>query len=47
MIRTSATLHGSGWAVLAVLVAAATLAYDAGRNVCPKPAPVQTLTRTL
>jgi hypothetical protein len=42
MIRTTHTLHGSRYAVLALLVATAALAYDAGRNVCPKPAPVQT-----
>jgi hypothetical protein len=48
MIRTSYTLHGSRYAVLALLVATAALAYDLGRNVCPKPAPVQTtLTRSL
>jgi hypothetical protein len=48
MIRTTPTLHGSRWAVLALLVASAALAFDAGRNVCPKPAPVQTtLTRSL
>jgi hypothetical protein len=46
MIRNTPTLHGTRYAVLALLVAAATLAYDAGRNACPKPAPVQTtLTR--
>jgi len=42
MIRTTYTLHGSCFAVLALQVATAALAYDAGRNVCPKPAPVQT-----
>jgi hypothetical protein len=48
MIRTTPTLHGTRWAVLALVVATAALAYDAGRNVCPKPAPVQTtLTRSL
>ena len=48
MIRTSHTLHGSRYAVLALLVASAALAFDLGRNVCPKPAPVQTtLTRSL
>jgi hypothetical protein len=48
MIRNTPTLPGSRYAVLALLVAAATLAYDAGRNVCPKSAPVQTtLTRSL
>ena len=47
MIRTTHTLHGSRWAVLALLVATAALAFDIGSNVCPKPAPVQTtLTRT-
>ena len=44
MIRTTHTLHGTRYAVLALLVAAATLAFDAGSNVCPKPAPVQTIT---
>jgi hypothetical protein len=48
MIRTTPTLHGSHWAVLALLVASAALAFDLGRETCPKPAPVQTtLTRTL
>ena len=48
MTRTTPTLHGTRYAVLALLVASAALAYDAGRNVCPKPAPVQTtLTRSL
>ena len=47
MIRTSPTLHGTRYAVLALLVAAAALAYDIGRETCPKPAPVQTtLTRS-
>jgi hypothetical protein len=47
MIRGSYTLHGSRWAVLALLVASAAIAYDLGRNVCPKPAPGQTtITRT-
>jgi hypothetical protein len=41
MIRTSRTLHGSRFAVLALLVATAALAFDAGRNVCPKATPVQ------
>jgi hypothetical protein len=46
MTRGSYTLHGSRWAVLALLVATAALAFDAGRSACPKPAPVQTtLTR--
>jgi hypothetical protein len=46
MIRTTHTLHGTRYAVLALLVATAALAYDAGRSACPKPAPVQTtLTR--
>lgn len=46
MIRNTRTLHGSRWAVLALLVAFAALAYDLGRDSCPKPAPVQTtLTR--
>jgi hypothetical protein len=48
MIRTTPTLHGSRYAVLALLIAAATLAFDAGRETCPKPAPVHTtLTRSL
>tara|TARA_R110000772_G_scaffold202529_1_gene312867 strand:+ start:241 stop:387 length:147 start_codon:yes stop_codon:yes gene_type:complete len=48
MIRTTHTLHGSRWAVLALLVATAALAFDAGRNVCPNPGPVQTtINRTL
>jgi hypothetical protein len=48
MIRTAHTLHGTRYAVLALLVATAALAFDAGRNVCPKSAPVQTtLTRPL
>lgn len=46
MIRTTPTLHGSRYAVLALLVATAALAFDAGRNVCPRSAPVQTITRT-
>ena len=42
------TPYATRCAVLALLVATAALAYDAGRNVCPKPAPVQTtLTRSL
>jgi hypothetical protein len=48
MIRTSHTLHGSRFAVLALLIATAALAFDAGRSACPKPAPVQpTITRSL
>jgi len=48
MIRTSHTLHGSRYAVLALLVATAALAFDLGRSVCPKSAPVQTnITRSL
>ena len=48
MIRTTHTLHGSRYAVLALLVATAVLAFDFGRETCPKPAPVQTtVTRTL
>jgi hypothetical protein len=48
MIRTTHTLHGSRWAVLALLVASAALAFDIGTETCPKPAPVQTtLTRSL
>lgn len=46
MIRTIPTLHGTRFAVLALLVATAALAFDAGRSACPKSAPVQTtLTR--
>ena len=46
MINNTPTLHGSGFAVLALLIATAALAFDAGRETCPKPAPVQTtLTR--
>jgi len=46
MIRTTPTLHGSLWAVLALLVATAALSFDLGRSACPRPAPVQTtLTR--
>ena len=46
MIRTTHTLHGSRWAVLALVVATAALAYDIGSDSCHKPAPVQTtLTR--
>jgi hypothetical protein len=40
------TPYATRCAVLALLVATAALAYDAGRNVCPKAAPVQTITRT-
>lgn len=48
MIRPTPTLPGSRWAVLALLVAAAALAFDLGRDSCPKPAPVQpTLTRAI
>jgi len=48
MIRTARTLHGSRYAVLALLVATAALAFDLGRDAGPKPAPVQTtLTRSL
>ena len=44
---THNTLPGSRWAVLALVVSSAALAYDLGRDICPKPAPVQTtLTRT-
>jgi hypothetical protein len=47
MIRTSPTLHGSQWAVLALLVASVALAYDLGRDTCRNSAPVQTtLTRS-
>jgi hypothetical protein len=48
MIRTTPTLHGTQWAVLALLVASAALAFDLGRSACPKAAPAQTtLTRSL
>ena len=48
MIRTTHTLPGSRWAVLALLVAAAALAFDIGTETCPKPASAQTtLTRSL
>ena len=47
MIRTTPTLHGTRYAVLALLLATAALAFDAGRNVCPKAAPAQTIARTL
>lgn len=47
MIRTTRTLHGTRFAVLAIITAAAALAFDAGRAVCPH-APTQSalLTRT-
>ena len=41
MIRTARTLHGTRYAVLALLVATAALAFDLGRDSCPKSAPVQ------
>jgi hypothetical protein len=48
MINNTATLHGSRFAVLALLVATAALAFDLGRETCPKAAPVQTtLTRAI
>ena len=48
MIRNTRTLHGTRWAVLALLVATAALAFDAGRETCRNSAPVQTtLTRSL
>lgn len=44
---THNTLPGSRWAVLALVVASAAIAYDHARSSCHKPAPVQTtLTRT-
>jgi len=43
MIRTSATLHGSRYAVMALLVATAALAFDLGRSACPKAAPAQSI----
>ena len=47
MIRTSRTLHGSRYALLALLVATAALAFDLGRDSCPKSAPAPTtLNRT-
>ena len=46
MIRTTPTLHGSRWAVLALLVATAALAFDLGSHSCPKSAPVQTIARS-
>ena len=46
MIRTSRTLHGSRYAVLALLVATVALAFDVGRDI-GRAAPVQTtLTRS-
>ena len=46
MLRTTRTLHGSRYAVLALLVATAALAFDLGRSACPKPAlGLPTLTR--
>jgi hypothetical protein len=42
MIRNTPTLHGTRYAVLALLVAAAALAFNIGRETCPNPAPVQT-----
>jgi len=48
MIRNTPTLHGTRYAVLALLVATAALAFDLGRDSCPKGAPAQTtLTRSL
>jgi hypothetical protein len=48
MIRSTHTLHGTRYAVLALLVATAALAYDLGRETCRNSAPVQTtLTRSL
>ena len=48
MIRTTPTLHGTRYAVLALLIATAALAYDLGRDACHNSAPVQTtLTRSL
>ena len=46
MMRTSRTLHGTRYAVLALLVATAALAFDLGRSSCPQAAPVSTITRT-
>ena len=46
MIRTTRTLHGTRYAVLALLVATAALAFDLGRDSCPKSAlGLPTLTR--
>ena len=47
MIRTTHTLHGSRFAVLALLIATAALAFDLGRDTCPSRTPVQTITRSL
>ena len=47
-MHNTRTLHGTRYAVLALLVATAALAFDLGRDAGPKPAPVQTtLTRSL
>jgi hypothetical protein len=46
MIRLVPTLHGTALAVSALLIATATLAFDAGRNACPyQPAQSAHLTR--
>ena len=46
MIRPIPTLHGTALAVSALLIATATLAFDAGRTACPShPAQSAHLTR--
>ena len=47
LMRNTPTLHGSRYAVLALLVATAALAFDLGRSACPTSAPVPTIARTL
>jgi hypothetical protein len=48
VIRTTPTLHGTRYAVLALLVASAALAFDIGRDRCHNFAPVQiTFTRAI
>ena len=44
-MHNTRTLHGTRYAVLALLVATAALAFDLGRSSCPKSAPVQTIAR--
>ena len=41
-MRNTRTLHGTRYAVLALLVATAAFAFDLGRDSCLKSAPVQT-----
>jgi hypothetical protein len=38
MIRITSTLHGSAWALSALLIATAALAFNAGRTSCTQPA---------